>query len=816
MIILASFLSGAAGLVFEVLWAKRLGLLFGSAAVAQASVLAAFLGGLALGGALLGRRADAAPSPLRFYAKLEALIALAGLLAPLLLGVADGGWRWLGPLGVLGHAFLMGGATPALARALGGETQKSVGRLYAANAAGAALGCLAAAFYVIPSFGLVRGFATGAALNVLAALAALASRASAPLPLAPARDERETFPGARRAAAVVFVSGAAALVYETAWTRLLALVLGSSVYSFAEMLAALIAGLAVGGALAATKAARRRDPALLLGLAAGGTALAVLAGLPLCPRLPHLFVKLRGHFGSSDASFHAFEAAKFSVCALLLLAPAVGLGMTVPLAARLAAGERDAGGERVGRVLAANALGNATGVALGLWLLPRLGLENALRAAAAVHLLLGAVLLRRTRPATAAVLAAALAVCAFAPRWDARMFARGTFRKKTATEADFAAFRAKQTDFRQLFHRDDREATVDVLAGDPGYVSLLVNGKADASTGTDLATQILVGSLPLLLKPGSSDMLIIGWGSGMSAGAALRHPVARVDAVELIPAVVEGSRHFDHVSGLPLSDPRLALSIEDAKTFLARPGPLYDVVASEPSNPWMAGVADLFSVEFYARAKARLKPGGLFLQWFHLYEMDDAGFALVLRTLRSSFPYVTIWRVPFTRDALLVGTDAPLEPAPDSLERAFLRPEVWRDLARANIGAPTTLLSLQTASEETSAALAGRGPVNTELRPLLEYAAPKAFFRHDDVKALSAADDRDDPFKSGRLLLAKHLAARGRPLSLAELRDWASLYHSPEEKAGVERVLADWTRRRPGDPDAAAARRLIRRSWGLD
>jgi spermidine synthase len=374
MLLLASFLSGAAGLVFELLWANRLGLLFGSAAAAQAAVLAAFLGGLAIGSRLLGSAADAAPSPLRFYARLEWAVALFGLAGPLLLGAAEQ-VRLLAPAAVLFHAFLMGGAIPALCRAAGGDAQRSVGRLYAANAAGAAVGVLGAAFAAIPLLGLsYAGFACGAALNVLAGWAALRAEGR-PLPADPPAPRRDASPASELPLGLVlgaaFVSGAAALVYETAWTRMLALVLGSSTYSFAEMLAALIGGLAVGGALAASAWARRRDSGTLLGLSCLGAGLAVLASLPAAPLLPWVFSRLRADL--PELTFYGYELMKFAFCALVLLVPAAALGAVPALAARHTERDQAGRGGRVGELLASNALGNALGAAAWLWLLPRFG-----------------------------------------------------------------------------------------------------------------------------------------------------------------------------------------------------------------------------------------------------------------------------------------------------------------------------------------------------------------------------------------------------------------------------------------------------------
>jgi hypothetical protein len=341
------------------------------------------------------------------------------------------------------------------------------------------------------------------------------------------------------------------------------------------------------------------------------------------------------------------------------------------------------------------------------------------------------------------------------------------------------------------------------------WLSMKVNGKPDASNGPDMRTQVVIGELPLILKPDARDALVVGWGSGVTAGSMLRHPLERLDAVELVPAVVDASDFFWKENGGARTDPRLDLRHEDAKSFLARPGRAYDVIVSEPSNPWMAGVGDLFSVEFYRRARARLKPGGVMVQWFHAYEMDDALFALVLRTFRTSFPSVTLWNMAGT-DVILVGTDAPLRPGAAELERAFARPSVAADLERVKIGRLSTLLQLQSAGEATVASLAGEaGPLNEERRPRLEYGAPLAFFRNDVVSALGARDDRRVPALSGGLLLSRYLRERGRPLSSPEYMDRVIFSELVYERPLIADWLAEWRRRYPRDRAAVEAAALF-------
>jgi spermidine synthase/uncharacterized membrane protein YeaQ/YmgE (transglycosylase-associated protein family) len=822
MILALAFLSGAAGLVYEVLWARHLALLFGATAFAQTTVLAVFLGGLSAGGARLGRAADRAGSAARFYARLEWAVAAMGLGAPLLLRIEGGAVRWLALAALFVQAYLMGGTIPALCRAAGGEVQAGVGRVYAANSAGAVAGCLAAGFALIPALGLDASFAAAAALNALAALGARTLRPAAPEtaePLPAAAPEPALSPEMVRGA--VFLSGFVALTYEVAWTRALALVLGSSAYSFAEMLAAFIAGAAAGGLLVSSAPLRRRDPARLLGLALLGAGAAALAALPLYDRLPFSFLVLRSHFGGGTADFYRFEAVKFGLSLSLMLVPAVCLGMTLPLAARLV--ERGAGrrGADVGGVFAANAAGNVLGAFVGWLLLPWLGVEGLLRSGTTVFAFVGAAILwaawpappRRRRAAFAAGLVAFAAYRAWLPRWDERMRGQGLFRvTQNLQPFHYSELKDIVSKATTLFIRDDREATVSVTRFEDGagLLSLKVNGKTDASTGADMITQLLLGELPLTLKPGASDVLLVGWGSGVTAGSILRHPVKRLDAVELVPAVVEASRLFARENGNALDDPRLALSVEDAKSFLARDGRRYDVIVSEPSNPWMAGVGDLFSVEFYRRARARLAPGGLMVQWFHIYEMNDELFRLTLRTFRSSFPNVTMWNV-FGIDVLLVGSVEP--PAIDfkAMELASRTPLIRADLLRADIAFPATLLAIQSACSETAAKIAGDGPLNEERRPRLEYGAPLALFRGDKVAAIRENDDRVDERRRSCLLLSGYLRARGRPLTREEYFDQVAFPRSAYDRRRIEELVAQWRRRYPDDRYAVEAARRLKR-----
>jgi spermidine synthase len=770
------FVSGTSGLVYEVLWAKYLGLSLGSTAPAQAAVMALYLGGLACGYALLGRAADLARRPLALYGLLELGICVLGALGAVLPDALAGRPYLLACAMVLPCTVLMGGTLPALAREAAGRIEgleTPLARLYAVNAAGAALGALLADFLLIPGLGLDLSVLCASGLNLACGAAALALQKrlpdAPPMPRAEAAGTRST--PSRLALAAAFVSGAAALSYETAWTRVFALALGSSVYSFALMLASFIGGVALGSRLCARKLLPRLAPFPLLGMALIAAPACALAVLPLYGRLPHAFMVLASWTGRTPSGFYLNSLLKLLACSLLTVPATACLGAALPLAARASSPEDGGVGSGVGVCFAWNTAGNVLGAAAsGLWLLPALGIRGLIESAAFLQLAAGSALLlsyegwpaRRRLGACALALLACLAMMALSS-WDRALLASGAFRR-SGPAPSWKEFRSGVLSEKMLFYKDDPEGTVTVTEDASGTRYLKVNGKTDASSGADMATQSLLAHIPLMLRPGSSEALVIGFGSGVTAGSALLHPIRRLDAVEISPAVVEASGLFKEFNRSALGDPRLRLFVEDAKTFLARPGPAYDAIISEPSNPWIAGMGNLFTADFYRKARSRLKPRGLMVQWCHLYEMRDSDVRLVLRTFASVFESVTLWNVS-TNDILLVGSRAPLE---ETLGPS-LSPDAARgQLASMSIRGPAALLALQSATDERVREMAGKGRLHEDRFPILDYEAPKSMFLDRVSRLVSAGDER---FGGEGLLIKAWLRGRGRPLGSGELSD---------------------------------------------
>ncbi len=743
-LLFSSFLlTGATALVFEVVWTRLLLLSLGATAVAVGAVLGAFMGGMAVGAFLAGRPFVARLDPVLAYAALEGWAGLYGLATPFLLRLAE----TQSPVAQFGAAIVllmpatigMGASLPVLARALGSDSSwvaVNVGRLYAANTAGAVLGPLVAVFWLFPQLGLHRTLhvASGIDLLVFVAVVALRRRAFPPWET-PAPEPAEG--GRSHDDALLLlalaVSGAVAMVYEVAWTRVLSLAFASSVYGVTIMLSAFLAGLAGGSAWASTVLRRSRRPASYRAVAwlLAGTALGAYLSLPLADRLPRLFLAL--HRGAPEQEASLFVT-QFFVAALLMLPSALCLGAMLPVAASVPVSIRREVGTRVSRLYTANLVGSATGAVLAsAVLLGHYGVSLTVRLASGAAIATALFLMVRTgrlsvkRSAVAA--ASLLLILAISPSQQA--VARGIgFYAGLATyqELDAEELRRVVDAHRMLYYRDGPTATV-AVHDVGGYRVLMINGKTDASNGPgDMQTQLLLAHLPLMVHPDAKRVAVVGWGSGVTAGAALSYPVERVDAFEIEPAVVEGSAHFDEVNGEPLEDSRLQLVVGDARALLRRSPEKYDVIISEPSNPWITGIANLFTREFFRIVESRLSPDGVVCQWFHLYGMSEESTRSLVATFGSVFPEQLLFRMSSGRDVLLLGSRRPMRFSLPGMRGVFEDPAQGPVLGAIGLHYPFDLL-VDLALDTRGCAEFSRGAaINTDDNMRLELSAPRTLY----------------------------------------------------------------------------------------
>ena len=636
------FLSGACGLVYEVLWGKYLSLFIGNTTHAHMIVLATFMGGLAAGSFFFGRIADRVSRPLKLYAWLEIGIGLYGAFySPLMENVRQFYFNSASELTVGGPisigfklllafftlilpTFLMGGTLPVISRFFVrgiGSLGKRIALLYFINSFGAVVGTLFGGFYVVEQLGLIGGLTATGIVNVAAGLIVLTLdwlMARAPVQERTEVPE-ESFvaydpPYVRLAVIGVSVSGFTAMIYELAWFRVFAVVLESSTYSFSLMLAAFITGITVGSLAAGQLMRKTKRVLLLFGLAELGVAASVILMMPIYERLPYSFWVIRYLLNPTAQAFVYYNLAKFSLCFAIMLPPTLFFGMTLPFVSQIASVSAGRVAEKIGNVYAANTIGTLFGALFaGLLSIPVLGVERSLELAFCLNAVIAGSILWLTpdlpspqwrKVPVAALILMIVGYALLVPSWNPARFALGVFRNREAPPQTFDAYARGGVQRDEIaYYREDLSGTVAVLrqktANDVVRFSLAVNGKVDASSDSDTPTQILLAQLPLALHDRVNDALLIGLGSGMTAGSILAHPIARLDCVEISTGVVEGARLFGPYNHKVLENPKFHLIVEDAKTYINTTSRKYDVVISEPSNPWMAGIGSLFSIEFF-------------------------------------------------------------------------------------------------------------------------------------------------------------------------------------------------------------------------
>lgn len=749
--------SGAAALAYEVSWSRLVTRAVGSGSWGHALTLGVFMLGLGAGYAV----ASAAPPRFggkRAYAAVELFIGAWGaVVAWVLPGLSLSPALAASPkmTAVLVLALLLPptiamGATLVVATRGLGEGRSAGARaawLYSANNVGAFVGALLAGAWAVGALGLFATQHGAVALNVLAAAIAMglhsddASTATAPSASPRASTERRVPYPLLVAAAV---AGAFALFGQSVWIRYFATVLGSSTFSFATVVGATIAGLALGG-WAANRIAHGRGSLLVGAAYAAATAALLWWAVSLyASRLPYDFARLRQLFPAATEYYPAYLALRLAACSLLVGIPTAAAGAVAPLLAVAGASRGGDPGRAIGSVFAWNTVGaTVAAVVSPPVLLPLMGLSWGATALVLAWLLLAVGLfalspgprLRRALPAMSAL---ALLLVIWPPTWGIGVLTAGEFRLRRELPASFDAYVRLVSSGEVVFHRDGAMATVTVVQKGQGRV-MRINGKPDASNRGDMLTQVASAHLPLLLAPDAARVAVIGLGSGVTATSAALHS-DDVRVVELSPAVVAAAEYFGPDHARPMRD--LEIVVGDGRHYLTAEPRQWSVIISEPSNPWVVGNGSLFTVEFFELAKSRLLPGGVLAQWFHLYEMNDGLVRDLLRTVASVFDHVTLWEL-FPNDVLLLASNEPVTVDRERLMRAFRDDTVRQDLARVQIHSPEALLSLQMLSEQAVRRLVlAPGRVHRDDRPFLEFEAPRSVFAEERATGIAALDLR--------------------------------------------------------------------------
>jgi spermidine synthase len=752
------FCSGFCALIYQTVWLREFRLIFGASTAASAAVLGIFMGGLGLGSAWLGRRAEAATRPLLFYGNLEVLIALSAALTPGLVWLVRQLYAATGGTMVLGHGagtavrlllaalvlivptFLMGGTLPAAARSVESDDdlgRRSLALLYGCNTLGAVTGAALSTFWLVEIFGNRQTLWLACVLNILVALVArVVSRTRPEIPATAPTEIRE---GAAAPRFVVFAAtlvGFAFMLMELVWYRMLGPILGGSTFTFGLILVVALLGIGLGGAAYSFR--RAESSATLRGFALTCALEALCLALPyaLGDRLALLALMLRG-LGTISFAGQVFGWS--IVTAIVVLPAAIVAGYQFPLLIGLLGQGRADVARHTGLAYAANTAGAIVGsLAGGFGLLPLLTAPGVWKVVTVLLALLA--LLQIRRASIGAMLAAAAAIAlVFTPGPSAVWRHSGIGAGRSDPKAPSGNFFHEWANFIRrsvIWEAEGVESSVALMA-DSG-LAFVINGKIDGNSRLDAGTQVMAGMMGAVLLPAPKRALVIGLGTGSTAGWLGKvESMESVDAIELEPAIIEVARRCAAVNADVLNNPKVHLHIGDAREVLLTTPNTYDIIFSEPSNPYRAGIASLFTREFYQAVEHRLAPGGVFLQWLQAYDIDGQAVRNVYATLGSVFPRVQTWRTQ-AGDLLLVATREPLDLDADTLRQRIAREPLRGALFNAwRVDSLEGVFAHFVANESLTRAVVESGePISTDDRNALEFGFARTVGRRKEARVV--------------------------------------------------------------------------------
>ena len=746
------------GLVYEIVWIRLFSIAFGNTAQALSTVLSVFLGGLALG-AFLAAKANPA-RPLRLYGVIEIATGLYAIAIPWLIQATQPILRALYGTGhseawttaavrvvlcsvvLMPATVLMGATLPLLAGWVSATSPADagprVGILYTVNLVGASAGALLSGFASLPALGFTRTLQLACTINAVIGVVGLAlARGEAPIESAPRIPQKRTdtpMLPTRVWITVSFLGGAICMLYEVAWSRTYGLLFGPTASTVTLVLATFLAGLALGGVVAG----KLRNNLIVWLCGAQFVCAALLlwtfVGAGAAPQQVAEWVQ------SHSAEPTQIEWMKVTLLAATLLPLTIAIGLIFPLILRFRPASDLPMAKRIGGLYGINTAGCICGSLLTGWMLiPFIGTERTLFLGGLLNLGVGLLVFQSIKPrrmnlAYAAAGASVLLAVFLVPRWNMAALTAGAYKYAPYYSTSYSTTGDPFNREEVAFLREGKSGTVAVRKAG-GSMLLSIDGKVDASdAGGDLLTEKLLAHLPLMLTGGARKVCLIGLASGVTAGSALTHSLETLDVVEISSDVVEASRFFARVNHEPLADPRTTLILNDGRNHLTLTSSKYDVIISEPSNPWIAGMNSLFSRDFFRIARGRLNPGGVFAQWFHIYNLPQDDLQSLFRAFQDVFSSAILWQLN-DGDVLLTGfaDDAVPKGGAATLSRAAAA-----DLASVGVTDPKLLLNMYVMRDQDIRRFAAAAAPDTDDDPRLEFHGQRDLHAQTD---LSNADD---------------------------------------------------------------------------
>jgi spermidine synthase len=752
------FFSGVSALVYEIVWARMLGLIVGAAVGGWAAVLVAYMGGMALGSFFGGRIADRARRPLIVFALCEASIGIFGAVSPamlhlvqklcaglpLLFGTSTGAYsvtRLIIAVGVLIiPTMLMGATFPIISRVVAAKDRpfgRDLGVIYAANTIGAIFGTMAAGFFLLPALGMSVSLLMAAIINCSVAgwaifLARRYARAGA---IDASVKSMEKYAVQRPLPAWLFpaalvCSGFCAMAFEVLWSRALVFFLTSTTYAFTTVLSVMLAGLAVGGLIAAAIAKKRRDPA------------AWLAALLLCIGVWGFASPFLLH--ALDPAIHVAEsrlvhvwwqwiAVRYAVCFAVVFPPALCMGAIYPLAIGASCRSVDTAGRAIGSLSSLNTLGGIAGsLAAAFLLIPAIGIQRSLVVVAIINCIGGLTVMgsglrnsrKRTIAGAVATLVMGVACLTFSGYHPMVLYSR--------------AISDAEGPVSLVSYKEDRVASVAVIKNDRGR-TLNIDGFNAAGTYR-YEYMHLLAHLPILLSPSPDTALVICFGTGTTCGTVAVSPsVKRVDCAEISPAVVASARYFTDVNYHAAENPKVRFIIDDGRNYLLRSPRRYNVITLEPMHPYLASATNLYSADFYKLCRSRLAAHGVMAQWAPLHVLSPTQYRMLIAGFASVFSHTSLWFLG--TEGILIGSLDSLRIDIPALKRNMSADGVESDLAKISVAEPERLLSCFLMGERQIHEFVKDVPALSDDRPRIEFSAPRNLVRPADLPWLENMEE---------------------------------------------------------------------------
>jgi spermidine synthase len=774
------FLSGAAGLMYEIIWARFFSLTFGSTTYSITTVLSAFMAGLAFGSLIFGRLADRIQQRLLLYGWIELFIGLYALAFPFIFRFSSSFYLHIVETGEVAHiqklvlkfalsflimfipTTLMGGSLPVLSRFFinnRASISSKLGSLYAVNTFGAVVGTYLIGFHMITIMGLNASIIVAALINIIIGTGiifyALKTKETEIITNKKTVKPEKERPTKRERHIITFaviafmISGFVALSHEVVWTRILSLIIGSSTYAFTMILIGFLIGIALGSYLVSHSRLipHEKINLTMFSLIQIGIGLSTYMLIPIFSKLPYFMLNA---FKIKPDNYSFITFYQFILTLFIMLLPTTLMGATLPVIGKIVSREVRSVGTTIGNIYFFNTFGAIFGAFFaGFLLIPYLGTLSTLKLGIYINILLGTggIIFFTYQQKKIKVLLAYLLIASIiisgvlASKWDTSLMDSGASIYGNKIAQSNEGNREFKDGSRLVYLQEGINSTVTVRKSENSFV-LKTNGKADASTyHEDMTTQTSLGYLPLMLHPDPGKVLVIGLASGVTAGIIAQYDTIQfIDIAEIEPSMLEAATFFKEVNNNITEHPRANFIMNDGRNHLLETKEKYDIITSEPPNPWISGIGNLFTEDFYRLVNKRLSPGGIFCQWVQFYSISPENIKMILRTLAISFEDVQLW---IGRDILVIGSNTKIQIDPARIKSVMnfnnkTRADFANYLFAEN---PVEIIGRLFMDKSEVLNFTQRAQINSDNHPYLEFSAPKDLYHDYRVKIYKELSD---------------------------------------------------------------------------